>query len=117
MGNSSQLRSALRATATGRQVTLEFTVKNVSSAPVQLDFNSAQQYDFLVRSATTGSLLWQWSSAMGFATVLTSRTLAPGETALYSEQWAAPAAGIYNAEGMLTSSSYRSAATTTFNLP
>ncbi|MFL5606957.1 MAG: BsuPI-related putative proteinase inhibitor [Gemmatimonadaceae bacterium] len=117
MGNNSLLQPALRATANGRQVTLEFTVKNISSAPAQLDFNSAQQYDFIVRSAASGALLWQWSANMSFGQSLGSRTLAPGETVAYSEQWNAPAGGMYTADAMLTSSSHRATTSFTFVLP
>jgi hypothetical protein len=117
MGNSTQLLPGLRAAANGRDVTLTFTVTNTSAAPVQLQFNSGQQYDFVVRSATTGSIVWQWSADKGFITALTSRTLASGESAVYMEHFAAPAAGVYNAQAMLTSSSHRAGAATAFSVP
>jgi hypothetical protein len=108
--NSSVLQPTLTATASGRDVTLTFTVKNVSAAPVQLDFNSAQQYDFIVRNVATGAAVWQWSATMGFAAVLTSRTLAPGEAAVYAEHWQATAAGTYGVQALLTTRSLQAAA-------
>ena len=114
---SSVLQPTLRATASATDVTLTFTVTNTSAAPVRLDFNSAQQYDFIVRSASTGALVWQWSHDMGFALSLTSRTLASGETATYFEHWKPAASGLYSAQALLTSSSHRAMASTAFNVP
>jgi hypothetical protein len=116
LGNSSVLQPNLRATATGRDVALEFTVRNISPAPVLLEFTSGQQYDFIVRSGS-GAVVWRWGREMGFVTMLTSRALAPGETALFAEHWQAPAAGVYGAEAMLTSSSHRAAASAAVVVP
>jgi hypothetical protein len=111
------LQPTLTANAAGRDITLQFTVKNVSVVPVQLDFNSAQQYDVIVRNAVTGAKVWQLSENMGYATMLLSRGLAPGEAAVYTEQWHATAAGMYSAQALLTSSSQRAMAFTVFNVP
>jgi hypothetical protein len=111
------LQPTLTATASGRDVTLTFTVKNVSAAAVQLDFTSAQQYDFIVRNVATGAKVWQWSATMSFAATLTSRTLAPGETAAFTEQWHAPAAGMYGVEALLTSRSHLALAYVPINVP
>jgi hypothetical protein len=104
--SSSVLQPALRATASAADVTLTFTVTNASAAPVQLDFNSAQQYDFIVRSTATGTVVWQWSTEMVFAAVLTSRTLAAGESATYTAHWTPTSKGAFSAQGLLTSSSH-----------
>jgi hypothetical protein len=109
MANSSVLQPTLRATPSGRDVTLEFTVKNVSSAPVQLEFSSGQQYDFIVRSSN-GPVVWVWSADKQFLQSLGSRTLAAGESVTYSERFTVPATGGYNVQALLTSSSHRAAA-------
>jgi hypothetical protein len=114
---SSVLQPTLRATASATAVTLTFTVTNTSLAPVKLDFNSGQEYDFLVRSAASGALVWQWSRDMGFTLALTSRTLAAGETATYVEHWTPTAPGAYTAQALLTSSSHRATSHAGFTVP
>ncbi len=114
---SSVLQPTLRVIASATDVALTFTVTNTSTAPVQLDFNSGQQYDFIVRSATTGAIVWQWSHEMGFTLSLTSRTLGPGESAIYAEHWRPTASGWYSAQALLTSSSHRAMTSTPFNVP
>lgn len=114
---SSMLLPALRATVTATDVTLAFTVKNISTVPVRIEFNGAQQYDFIVRSAATNAVVWQWSAQMGFARPLTSRTLAAGETALYTEHWPPTASGVYTAQAFLTSSSHRATSFAVFGVP
>jgi len=114
---SSVLQPTLRAIASATDVALTFTVTNTSAAPVQLNFNSGQQYDFIVRSAATGAVVWQWSHEMGFTLALTSRTLGPGESATYTEHWKPTASGWYSAQALLTSSSHRATASTPFNVP
>ncbi|MFL5604864.1 MAG: BsuPI-related putative proteinase inhibitor [Gemmatimonadaceae bacterium] len=114
--NSSVLQPNLRTAVAGRDVTLELVVRNVSAQPVQLDFNSAQQYDFIVRSAASGALLWQWSANMSFGQSLGSRTLAPGEAIAFTEHWHAPAAGTYGVQALLTSRSFQAVASTTISV-
>jgi hypothetical protein len=108
--NSSALEPNLRTTVSGRDVMLELTVKNVSSAPVQLDFDSAQQYDFIVRSFASGAVMWQWSANKSFGQSLGSRTLVPGETVVFSEPWKATSAGNYLIQALLTSRSHEAEA-------
>jgi hypothetical protein len=115
--NPSVLQPTLTATASATDVALVFTVTNTTTAPVRLDFNSGQQYDFIVRS-NADAVVWQWSAGMGFTQALTSRTLAPGETAAYTEHWTPTAKGSFAAQAVLTtSSSPRATASTTFTVP
>jgi hypothetical protein len=115
--NSSMVLTSLGITSAAADVAFVFTVTNSSTAPVQLDFPSSQQYDFVVRSNTTGALAWQWSAGKAFATMLTSRTLAAGETVTFTEHWKPTAAGAYSAQAVLTSSSHRATASTGFTVP
>jgi hypothetical protein len=114
--NSSTLQSGLRTTVVERDVTLELMVKNISPAPVQIDFDSAQQYDFIVRSFASGAVVWQWSANKSFGQSLGSRTLAPGETVVFSEPWNAAAAGNYLIQALLTSRSHRAAASASIDV-
>lgn len=101
--------------AVGSDVKLSFRVTNLSSAPADVRFNSAQQYDFVVR--TNAGVVWRWAADKGFATVLTSRVIAPGETVEYVERWTPPAKGAYVATATLTSSSHRADAALGFVVP
>jgi hypothetical protein len=113
------LHPSLRITAAAGDVALVFTVTNISAAPVQLDFRSTQQYDFLVRASVTGALVWQWSAGRGFATMLTSRSLAAGESATFTEHWTPPptTSGSFSVQALLTSSSHGATAYADFGVP
>lgn len=112
------LPATLTATvsAASPMVTLTLAVTNPGSAPVTVEFSSSQQFDFQVRDPD-GRILWTWSAGKGFATMLTSRTLAPGETATYAAEWQPVTDGTYSATGMLTSMSHPVEATTTIMVP
>jgi hypothetical protein len=109
------LLPALRAVVDA-DVTLTFTVTNTSIVPVTLDFNNGQQYDFIVRSNSSGSLVWQWSSEMMFAAMLTARTLGPGESVVYVERWKPATMGAFSAQALLTSRSHSATAFTSFTV-
>lgn len=99
------LQAGLTATATASLVTLELRVTNPQTVPVTLQFSSGQQFDFRVRRLD-GSTVWLWSADKGFIAMLTSRTLAAGETATYAATWAPTEHGSFIVEGRLTSTSH-----------
>lgn len=70
----------------GQAVPLILTVKNISGRKKTFTFSSAQNYDFLVRSAG-GKLIWQWSKDKFFAQVLQDVTLEPKEGLRFEEEW------------------------------
>jgi hypothetical protein len=103
VARSAFLEPTLTATATGRDVTLTFTVRNVSTAPMRIDFRSGQQYDFIVRDSRDAALTWQWSAGKSFTQTADSRILVSGESAVFAEHWQATAPGSYSVQALLTS--------------
>jgi hypothetical protein len=110
------LRAIVSAAVAGTAVTFELRVTNPQAQPVTLQFSSGQQYDFRVRRPD-GSTAWVWSADKGFTQALTSRTLAPNETATYTETWSPAAKGSFVAEGWLTSTSHRAAGSVAVSVP
>lgn len=112
-------RDSLTATLTasvGSDVTFTFTVKNTSSSSATLKFNDAQQYDIRVWDANDG-LAWRWGADKGFAQMLTTRTLAAGESVTYVEHWTPKAAGKFHAMAYLTSSTHGAVGFTNVSVP
>jgi hypothetical protein len=110
------LRAQLAVTV-GPAVTMTLSVTNESSSPAEVRFPSAQQYEFVILSGTTGAPVWHWSADRAFALELGSRTLAPKETVTFSESWTPTARGSFLAVGALTSVSHRASATAFFTVP
>jgi hypothetical protein len=110
------LRAVVSAAVAGTAVTVELRVTNPQTQPVTVQFSSGQQYDFRVRRPD-GSIVWTWSADKFFTGALTSRTLAAGETAIYTETWTPAAKGSYVAEGWLTSTSHRAAGSVAVSVP
>jgi hypothetical protein len=97
-------------------VTFTLRITNGRAQPVTLRFISGQQYDFRVRRAD-GSIAWTWSMDKLFTAALTERTLASGETVVYTGTWEQPTKGTFLAEGRLTSTSHSAAAGRIFVVP
>ena len=108
--------AATLTASVGSDVALTFTVKNTRSNTLTIRFNDAQQYDFRVWN-DKGVQLWHWAADKGFAQMLTSRTLAPGESVSWTEHFTPPAPGSYRAMAYLTSSSHFAVAFTSFSAP
>jgi hypothetical protein len=87
-GPEGPLVASLSVLTGGSDLQLTLRVTNASEQPVALTFPSAQTHDFVVRQR--GAELWRWSADRMFAAVITSRLLAPGETAEFIERWAPP---------------------------
>lgn len=84
----------------GDVVTLELSVRNRTSQPVELDFTSGQQYDFFVFRSGSNTPLWRWSSAALFTQAASQLTFAPGETKVFTVTWAQDVSrGAYEARG------------------
>jgi hypothetical protein len=103
VARSAMLQPSLTVTAVGRDVTLTFAVRNVSTAAMRIDFRGSQEYDFTVRSATSGAIVWKWSADKSFTLTPDSRVLLSGETATFTEHWTATAPGTFNVQASLTS--------------
>jgi hypothetical protein len=87
-GGAGPLVSTLQVEAGRDSVRFTFSLTNASAAPLVLEFATAQRYDFAVLDGAR--TLWRWSEGRGFAQVLGTETLAPGETRSYSANWAPP---------------------------
>lgn len=61
-------------------VTVE--LKNVSDEDVTLNYTSSQAYDY--RLYKDGKVAYHWSASAGFLAVMTDKTLAPGESEVYT---------------------------------
>jgi hypothetical protein len=110
------LRATLTASATASLVTLELRVTNPQTEPVTMQFSSGQQYDFRVRRID-GSTVWLWSADKLFTAALGSRTLAAGETAVFTGTWTPTEKGTFVADGRLTSTSHQAAAAVVLTVP
>ena len=59
-------------------LTVRFTLRNTSTAPVNLDFNTGQQYDVVIRDSG-GREVYRWALGILFAQVISRLTVGPGE--------------------------------------
>ncbi len=109
------LTASLTATV-GSDVTFTFTVTNASDSTKTVRFNDSQQYDIRVWDANN-TLVWRWGAEKAFAQIVTTRVLAPGESATYVEHWTPPSPGSYHAMAYLTSSTHGAAGFTDVNVP
>jgi hypothetical protein len=112
--------TASLAVSVGSDVAFTFTVRNSSSSPATISFQTSQQYDIRVwndAAPLAGTLVWRWGADKAFADMLTSRTLQAGESVTWVEHWPKPAAGSYRALAYLTSSSHGAASYATFQVP
>lgn len=84
--SSPVLLSSLQARTFGTDsVTFTLQVTNTSSQPLELSYNSGQEFDFIVSRGQQE--VWRWSSDRMFTQALRSETLASGETRTYAETW------------------------------
>jgi hypothetical protein len=90
-------------------LTARLTLRNTSSLPVTLQFNSGQQYDLVIRDAA-GQQVYQWSQGRAFTLVLSRLELKEGERMFVEEIRLADRAGRtlppgpYTLEAWLTTS-------------
>lgn len=72
--------------ASGDTLEITLAVENESADTVSLEFRTSQRYDFLIMDEG-GSVVWRWGAGRGFAQVLGSEVLAPGQVLSYSERY------------------------------
>lgn len=80
------LVTTLEVEASESTARLVLHVTNTTDEVVELEFPSAQRYDFSVER-TDGTQLWQWSAARSFAQALGTERLEPGATVRYTADW------------------------------
>lgn len=76
-------------------VTLEFSVTNTGSEPVELQFSDACKAEFVVEDE--GREVWRYTDGRMFAQMISSERIAPDETATYEAEWENPRSGEYTA--------------------
>jgi hypothetical protein len=108
--------SATLAASVGSDVTFTFTVKNARDSTAIVKFNDSEQFDIRVWDAND-TLVWRWGADQAFAQVVTTRTLAPGESATYVAHWKPASSGSYHAMAYLTSSSHGAVAFASVQAP
>ncbi len=70
--------------AEGQPIQLVLVLENTGPEAVTLQFMNAQRYDFEIRDAAD-EVVWRWSDGMGFAQMLGSEVLQPGDVRRYEE--------------------------------
>lgn len=116
-GAPAELAAALNVAVAGDSVRLELHVTNTTGNTLEVEFATAQRYDFAVRDGS-GAEMWRWSGDQMFAQVLGTEALLPGESRRYSASWPAGGReGEFEATGRLTSTNYPVALRTPFRLP
>ena len=80
------LAASLQIGVTEDSVRFNLYVTNTSAVGMELNFGSAQRYDFAVET-TDGDEIWRWSTDRAFAQVTGQETLAPGESLQYEASW------------------------------
>src|SRR5262245_35003407 len=99
---SESLPISVTAEVGGDSVRFVLLVTNPTNRPIQLEFGSAQRYDFEVRDAA-GTEVWRWSSDQMFAQAVGEERLAPGASLKYQAVWyPAQARARFSVVGRLT---------------
>lgn len=91
--------------------TVTFTVENVGTDVVDLQFRSGQVFDVAVYDDETE--VWRWGAGRLFTQAIQSLTLAPGESLARDVTWTDPPAGRYEVEGTLEDEGRSASARTT----
>lgn len=86
-----------------RGVRLALRVTNNTRKTVELRFPSGQTHDFAVANSA-GTVVWRWSTGRMFTQTMQSRTVRPGTTVTFEDNWdATPPGGTYSAIATLVS--------------
>jgi hypothetical protein len=70
----------------GRPVHLTFHIRNTSGKAVSYNFSTGQKYDVVVTNAA-GAEVWDWAKGRVFTQNLSSVSLKPGKSLIYSVVW------------------------------
>ncbi len=71
----------------GESIRFDLEVRNRTGQTVNLVFDDAQVYDFVVMDAVTNRVRWRWSDGMAFAQVRTELVFDPYSSKAYSVVW------------------------------
>lgn len=59
-------------------------IENSTNETIEFTYSSSQEYDFIIRDDSEKEV-YRWSEGKEFATVITTRTLGPGESTVFEE--------------------------------
>ncbi|MBI3945884.1 MAG: hypothetical protein HY321_08190 [Armatimonadetes bacterium] len=79
------LRTSRETYRAGAPVEITLQVRNRSDRPLQLQFSSGRQHDFV--ALRDGREVWRWSHDRVFTQALTRLPLQPGETRTFTATW------------------------------
>lgn len=71
----------------GESIRFDLEVRNRTAQTINLVFDDAQIYDFVVLDAVTNRVRWRWSDGMAFAQVQTELVFDPYSSKAYSVVW------------------------------
>jgi hypothetical protein len=116
-GVEAGLISSFEAQVAADSVRFTLHVTNATAEPIELEFPSAQRFDFEVL-AEDGTEVWRWSAEQMFAQMLGTEQIGAGEIVDYEAVWdASGRRGAYTAVGRLTSSDKPLELRTRFEIP
>jgi hypothetical protein len=89
VGEVSEVSLSLQveAVAEGEEHRFILKVQNIASQLLALDFNSSQDFDFVVRDSVDGDEIWRWSEARFFSAVVRSEAIRPGSERTFEAVW------------------------------
>ncbi|QLK25573.1 BsuPI-related putative proteinase inhibitor [Natrinema zhouii] len=99
----------------GDAVLFVFTVTNAGDETVELEFTDACTAEFVLTA--DGAEVWRFSEGRVFAQVISSDTLAPGESTTYEAEWSDPQPGTYTAIAELRATDESCEARTDVSVP
>ncbi len=85
--SSASLRIALQVVDEGDEHRFRVEVQNISNQLLAFDFDSSQNFDFVVSDPVQGSEIWRWSERMVFSEVLRSEALQAGAQWNFEAVW------------------------------
>jgi archaellum component FlaG (FlaF/FlaG flagellin family) len=89
----------LAVDVTDGAVAFAFTVENVGTEPIELEFRSGKVADVAVYN--DGVEIWRWSEGRMFTQAIQTETLDPGELLSREVAWDDPRSGAYTAVASL----------------
>lgn len=111
------LLPSVQASTYGDSVRFMLQVTNTAEQPVELEFRSGQEFDFVVEN--DGREIWRWSADQMFTQAIRHRTLPPGETLTFAASWtpAPQLRGEFVVRGVLTAAEHRVEQQARFRIP
>ncbi len=85
--SDSSLRTEVEVVANEAEHQFVFRVQNISDLLLAFDFDSSQNFDFVVTDPRRGIEVWRWSESLLFSEVIRSEALQPGIEWRFEAAW------------------------------